>query len=124
MRRLIHLTIATTVSVGVLASAAPASAVPDDGANGNVETFAMSCNGEPSTITIGGGPWSAAHVAESGRTFVPVSTYVSMRDAVTLELLYEESDAKGKPRGGPDRCVDEVTVDGVLITFAVHGHLR
>jgi hypothetical protein len=82
------------------------------------------CDGQLSTLRVGGGPWSAAHIAESGETFVPVSTYFSMRDPETLELFYEEHDFKGKPRSGPNRCVDEITVDGVLMTFVVHGMMR
>ena len=47
-----------------------------------------------------------------------------MRDPETLELLYEEHDFKGKPRSGSNRCVDEITIDGVLMTFVVHGRIR
>jgi hypothetical protein len=123
MRRLILRTITATMALCLFGPAVPALAAPD-GSQVGTATFPLVCDGELSTLTVGGGPWSAAHIAESGKTFVPVSTTLSMRDAQTYELLYEEHDAKGKSRGGPVRCVDEFLVDGVLITFTVHGHLH
>ena len=115
-------TIPALVALTLLAPAAPVLAAP--GGSGNGATFPLVCDGQLSTLTVGGGPWSAAHIAESGETFVPVSTHFSMRDPETLELLYEEHDFKGKPRSGPNRCVDEITIDGVLMTFVVHGKMR
>jgi len=105
-----------------LAPAAPVLAAPAGSGNGT--TFPLVCDGQLSTLTVGGGPWSAAHLAESGETFVPVSTHFSVRDPETLELLYEEHDFKGKPRSGSNRCVDEITIDGVLMTFVVRGRIR
>jgi hypothetical protein len=122
-RRRIAGAIAAAIALGILGMGTPASADPGD-PQGNVASFPMVCDGEPVGLRVGGGPWSAAHVTSSKETFVPIATYVSMRDAATLELLYEESDAKGKPRGGSARCVDEFTADGVLITFVVHGHMH
>ena len=115
-------TISALVALTLLAPAAPVLAAP--GGSGNGTTFPLVCDGHLSTLRVGGGPWSAAHIAESGETFVPVSTHFSMRDPETLELLYEEHDFKGKPRSGPNRCVDEITVDGVLMTFVVNGKMR
>ena len=82
------------------------------------------CDGLLTTLTVGGGPSSAAHIAESGETFIPVSTHFSMRDPETLELIYGEHDFKGKPRSGANRCVDEITIDGVLMTLILHGKMR
>lgn len=115
-------TIPALVALTLLAPAAPALAAP--GGSGKGATFPLVCDGQLSTLRVGGGPWSAAHIAESGETFVPVSTHFTMRDPETLELFYEEHDFKGKPRSGPNRCVDEITVDGVLMTFVVHGKMR
>ena len=81
------------VALTLLAQAAPVLAAP--GGSGNGTTFPLVCDGQLSTLTVGGGPWSAAHLAESGETFVPVSTHFSIRDPETLEVLYEEYDFKG-----------------------------
>ena len=104
------------VALTLLAPAAPVLAAP--GGSGNGATFPLVCDGLLSTLRVGGGPWSAAHIAESGET------HFTMRDPETFELFYEEHDFKGKPRSGPNRCVDEITIDGVLMTFVVHGKMR
>lgn len=115
-------TIPALVALTLLVPAAPVLAAP--GGSGKGDTFPLVCDGQLSTLTVGGGPWSAARIAESGETFVPVSTHFSMRDPETLEVLYEEYDFKGKPRSGTNRCVDEIMIDGVLMTFVVLGKLR
>lgn len=122
MRACKILTIPALVALTLLAAAAPVLAAPGGSKSG--DTFSLVCDGQLSNLTVGGGPWAAAHIAESGETFVPVSTHFSMRDPETLELLYEEYDFKGKPRSGENRCVDEITIDGVLMTFVVYGKLR
>lgn len=73
------------VALTLLAPAAPVLAAP--GGSGNGATFPLVCDGLLSTLRVGGGPWSAAHIAESGETFVPVSTHFTMRDPETFELF-------------------------------------
>jgi hypothetical protein len=117
------------VGFGVLVVfAALVALAPDAGADPEsssaVSTFQLVCDGTLSTLQVGGGPWSAAHVLETGRTFVPVATHVTLVDPATGAVVFEEHDYKGTPRGGPSRCEESFTTDGLLGTFVVEGTMH
>jgi hypothetical protein len=122
MRRLGLGMLLAVVTFALLAPASPAAAAPS--ASSAVSTFPMTCDGQVVTLTIGGGPWSAARIAETGDVFVPVATHVYLRDPTTGEVVYEEHDYKGAPRAGGTLCVEEFDADGLLGTFVVEGDVR
>jgi hypothetical protein len=111
----------------ILALGALVVLVPDAEATGGpasssaVSTFQLECDGSLMTLRVGGGPWSAAHVLETGRTFVPVATHVTVVDPVSGAVVFEEDDYKGTPRSAPSRCEESFTMDGLLGTFVVEG---
>ena len=114
-----------TVVLGVLiASPAPAALAAPNDASAN-STFPMECDGTTVTLTIGGGPWSAARVLETGEVFVPVATHVYLRDPDTGEVVYEDHDFKGAERTGGSSCVEEFrTRSGLLGSFVVEGAIQ
>ncbi len=107
----------------LLAAATPALADPGKGSG--QASFPMVCDGRVSTLTVGGGLWAAAHVHETGRTFIPRATHFYVEDADTGELLFEEHDVKNAAaKGSSSVCVDELYVDGMHFTFIVEGELK
>jgi hypothetical protein len=118
-----RLTLTTTFAiVAVLGGATPGTADPGNG-HGQA-TFPMVCDGELSTLTVGGGSWAAADLGDSHGKFIPEETHFSIHDG-SGELLYEEHDAKrggGKP--SPSSCVDEFELDGLRYRFVVEGKLK
>ena len=122
MMERLRFVLATAMALALVGPTAPALA--DPGKSKSASSFQLVCDGELSTLTVGGGPWTAAHVAESGRTFVPTSTHLFLRDPVTLEVVYEEHDWKGKARPGETLCVEEFLMDGLSVAFHVRGHMR
>jgi len=120
MRRLA--TLAAVTSVFVAAMAAPAAAVPGNGTG--QDTFPIRCGGQVVHLTIASGGWSAAYVHETGQRFIPKATYVTITDASTGEVLFEELDIKpGAARQSNLECVDAFPDDGVIVTFIVRGRL-
>jgi hypothetical protein len=121
MRRL---ALGSLAAAALVLTAAPAAlAGPSD--SSAVSTFQMVCDGELSTLTVGGGPWSAARVLETGRVFVPLATHLYLRDPDTLDVVYEEHDFKGAPRSGTSQCTEGFsTRSGLLGTFVVEGSMR
>jgi hypothetical protein len=120
MRRLAILTAVIAALTAV--TAAPATAVPGEGAG--QATFPIRCGQRVVHLTIANGTWSAAYVQETGERFIPKATYVSVVDEATGEVLFEEADVKpNASRQSNLACVDTASSDGVLITFVVHGRL-
>jgi hypothetical protein len=111
--------LAATFAIG---SVAPALAAPGNGAG--QATFPIRCGGRVLTFTIASGTWSAAYVRETGQRFIPKATYVSIVDAATGEVVFEEADVKpGAEKRSNVVCVDAAPDDGLIVTFAVHGRL-
>ena len=120
MRRLA--TLAAVTAALVAATVAPASADPGGGAGQT--TFPIRCGVHVVHLTIANGGWSAAYVQETGQRFIPKATYVSVVDASTGELLFEEIDAKpNAARQSNLECVEAMLDGDVLVTFRVHGRL-
>jgi hypothetical protein len=107
----------------VLAALVPFApqAAAEPGSASAVSTFQLVCDGTLSTLRVGGGPWSAAHILETDQTFVPVATHVTLIDPATGTVVFEEHDYKGTPRSGPSRCEESFTMEGLLGTFVVEG---
>ena len=122
MRRM-GLRLAVVLGVLIATPAPAALAAPND--SSATSTFPMECDGTTVTLTIGGGPWSAARVLETGEVFVPVATHVYLRDPDTGDVVYEEHDFKGAERTGDSRCVEDFTTrSGLLGSFVVEGELH
>ena len=120
MRRLFVLTAVTTALSA--ATIAPASAEP--GAGTGQSTFPIRCGASVVHLTIANGNWSAAYVRETGQRFIPKATFVTVADAATGEVLFEEADVKpGSARQSNLGCVDVLPGDGVIVTFVVRGRL-
>lgn len=110
-------------AVFVLGIVGPAVARPGNGEGQS--TFQMVCDGTLSTLTVGGGSWSAAHVQETGRKFIPRATHLLAHDEETGTVLFEEHDVKPSAGNGPmSVCIEELRMDGMHITFTVEGTLR
>jgi hypothetical protein len=114
---------ATILALGVLVLLVPDADAAATGPESSsaVSTFQLVCDGSLMTLRVGGGPWSAAHIQETGQTFVPVATHVTLVDPVTGEVVFEEDDYKGIPRAAPSRCEESFTTEGLLGTFVVEG---
>jgi hypothetical protein len=120
MRRFIILTAVTAALAA--ASIAPASAVPGNGTGQS--TFPIRCGARVVHLTIANGTWSAAYVQETGQRFIPKATYVTVTDAQTGEILFQEADVKpGAAKQSNLGCVDSVPDAGVIVTFIVRGRL-
>jgi hypothetical protein len=120
MRRFIILTAVTAALAA--GSIAPASAVPGNGTGQS--TFPIRCGTRVVHLTIANGTWSAAYVQETGQRFVPKATYVTVTDAKTGEILFQEADVKpGAAKQSNLGCVDSVPDSGVIVTFIVRGRL-
>jgi hypothetical protein len=109
--------------LAAIVSFAP-GATADPVSSSAVSTFQLVCDGTLSTLRVGGGPWSAAHILETDQTFVPVATHVTLVDPVTGTVVFQEDDYKGTPRGGPSRCEESFTTEGLLGTFIVEGEMH
>jgi hypothetical protein len=92
--------------------------------NGAGPTFQMTCDGALVTLTVGGGPWSAAHIEETGAVFVPVATHLYLRDPESGATVYEEHDYKGAARPASSSCVEDFTSQGLLGSFIVEADMR
>ncbi|HSL09823.1 MAG TPA: hypothetical protein VLA82_00710 [Actinomycetota bacterium] len=59
-----------------------------------------------------------------GSGLIPKATYVSVVDAATGEVVFEEADVKpGAAKRSNLACVDAMPDDGLIVTFSVHGRL-
>jgi hypothetical protein len=115
--------LAAAAAVMTAALAAPASAAPGGGEGQT--TFPMMCDGEAVTLTIGGGTWAAAYVAESGRRFLPKATLLQVVDVETGEVLDEILDAKPSAARTATTACQDVSTDGALrYIFTVKGKVR
>ena len=120
MRRLFILTAVTAA----LSAVTVVHASADPGTGTGQSTFPIRCGTRVVHLTIANGTWSAAYVRETGQRFIPKATYVTVTDAVTGEVLFEEADVKpGAAKQSNLECVDAVPDDGVIVTFVVRGRL-
>jgi hypothetical protein len=118
-----RLAVPALVVLGLLVPAPSAFASP--GSTSAVSTFPLTCDGTLSTLTVGGGPWSAAHVAETGKTFVPTATHATLEDPATGEIVFQEDDSKGAPKRSTSQCSETFTTDdGLVATFVVEGRMH
>lgn len=118
MRRSVLTT--SVVILALLASASPAAADPGNG-HGQ-ETFAMVCDGELRTLTVGGGSWAAADLGESGGKFIPKATHFTIHDAAGV-VLHEEHDVKNAA-SSDSSCIDALEIDGLWYRFEVEGKIK
>jgi hypothetical protein len=121
-RNIVRLAIPALVALGLLVPAPAAFATPGSGSA--VTTFQLTCDGVLSTLTVGGGPWSAAHVAETGKTFVPTATHAILQDPTTGEIVFQEDDLKGAPKRSTTTCSETFEMDGLIATFVVEGTMH
>jgi hypothetical protein len=118
MRRLRSIPfVAAAISAAI---ALPASAAPGGGSGQS--TFAMTCNGEVVTLSIGGGIWSAAYVEDTKDRFIPEVTHVQVFDTESGEVVFEEVDGKGSADTGHGAiCVMSWEEEGSVVVFSVYG---
>jgi hypothetical protein len=122
-RTLARIAVPTLVALGLLVPSPNAFAKQaDDGSA--VTTFQLTCDGDLSTLTVGGGPWSAAHIAETGKTFVPTGTHAELVDPTTGEVVFEQDDSKGAPKHATSACSETFDLDGLTATFVVEGRMH
>jgi hypothetical protein len=121
-RTIRRLAVPVLVGLGLLVPAPAAFAAPGDASA--VSTFELTCDGALSTLTVGGGPWSAAHVAETGAIFVPTATHAVLQDPTTGEIVWEEDDVKGAPKPSTSTCSETFEMDGLIATFVVEGTMH
>ncbi|MGZ4131188.1 MAG: hypothetical protein ACXVPR_10250 [Actinomycetota bacterium] len=121
-RKIGRLAIPALVALGLLIPAPAALAAPGSGSA--VSTFQLTCDGVLSTLTVGGGPWSAAHVAETGKVFVPTATHAVLQDPTTGEIVFQQDDFKGAPKPSTTTCSETFEMDGLIATFVVEGTMH
>jgi len=121
-RNIRRLAIPVLVALGLVVPAPAAFAAPANASA--VSTFQLTCDGALSTLTVGGGPWSAAHVAETSQTFVPTATHAVLQDPITGEIVWQEDDLKGAPKPSTSTCSETFEMDGLIATFVVEGTMH
>jgi hypothetical protein len=121
-RTLARLALPAAIVLGLLVPAPAALAQPADPSA--VSTFPLTCDGDVSTLTVGGGRWSAAHIAETGKTFVPTATHATLVDPETGEVVFDEYDSKGAPKHATSACSETFDMDGLVATFVVEGRMH